>query len=866
MGELFSPLLKPFPPQMHELIVARSFDTHYAQPLQQIFRTGMPLCIPEPQLLAPRIRPQLCSVTKAKSTNTFTVMIGGEFLHFLESAQIRDMMEEDEFSPVVWKYTNGRGAELAIYCIEGRKKIVEDDPDSTWKGSDAEFEVEFQGVFGGPVLWSSGRYLNEIGDVDDGMLEDELLVKKDGRFILLGPGTMIDVALLRMSFLLRAIASDSTRGKLGDRIRVGQELHILDVLSQDHTERHLIEWLRGTQEIMLDLLHSAHTDVILSTPQVLHQVVSGTTVGGAIGKAGGSELAAFKAGRVRRDRVGHIVESLVHTGLRHPRDDRKHPSSSKTDEEQRQLTLHRYRLLHVASAAGMDTETLLPLVEKSASYVRLDDSRRAIENFIHDHPVIQTTYQATYDPSKIVAKMVQESIYKGGLGVSPSVIGIRALARTPFQDTSLIVSTQYGQWSNSPDQVEKPSLLVRASSAFLPSSVASIFGLKRREESKFTIEAQTLFDSLSKLAGNKYLSADHKLVDLQNSLLDDLIISHQTEMDKAGGKGGGVSRPNQAMAADNDTINYKRMLEIVVQATRNPSSDSRMPPYTVNGDMFSLECQLRQRMNGLQILGRVLNYDPQNDETEAGYLSKEDVLADGADTPTFPTFAKMLRASLQIHNLRLHVGSTYVVCIVGTRGAGKGTFARNVLGVNAECGAADEGSSKDVQSYYIPVAGRSAIKHLLVLDFPGSDEVIANSSLLTAEGYSVADLVIMVSKQERLATDSAVGVFGSLVASIGGIEEAVKGKRNVWSWVDSDEWDDTEESDAYVKDTRKSVCKLAFLMSMADEHLMHMAADEDEGNGGAAVDLDIMTITEEDTDSMREQSIQGFRARENADT
>lgn len=256
----------------------------------------------------------------------------------------------------------------------------------------------------------------------------------------------------------------------------------------------------------------------------------------------------------------------------------------------------------------------------------------------------------------------------------------------------------------------------------------------------------------------------------------------------------------------------RKALEILVQALRDPFSPDPRPSANVVGDMFSLECQLRKRLDGLShgdrdgtwsLVEQIAQVDLGSrsvgvDEILNRILAKE-VVTDNA-----MCFMKLLKASLQVHSLRLHLASTYVICITGVRGAGKGTVAKNVFAVDAVCGSSDHDSTTDVQSYFIPVPSAApivrpigdysedensaqnsygTIEHILILDLPGSDDVVAQSSLLKAEGFPVADLIIIVGQQERAATEATVEVVRSVVEGLGGIDEAVPGHRNVRSWI-----------------------------------------------------------------------------------
>ena len=208
---------------------------------------------------------------------------------------------------------------------------------------------------------------------------------------------------------------------------------------------------------------------------------------------------------------------------------------------------------------------------------------------------------------------------------------------------------------------------------------------------------------------------------------------------------------------------------------------------------------LQYSVIGLHSFFAVLVYSRITEEME-GLMGR--ILADGVGTKNSHCFLKLLRSSLQLHRMRLHLSTTYVICIIGVRGSGKSTTVRNIFGIeSAVCGADADASTKDVESFYIPIhrkkepgscalhgedgeggaAGGAAggvegdssnqaggpIEHVLILDLPGTDDVAARCSLLKAEGYPVADLVVIVGEQMRAARKETLDVINTLVDCIG---------------------------------------------------------------------------------------------------
>jgi hypothetical protein len=140
-----------------------------------------------------------------------------------------------------------------------------------------------------------------------------------------------------------------------------------------------------------------------------------------------------------------------------------------------------------------------------------------------------------------------------------------------------------------------------------------------------------------------------------------------------------------------------------------------------------------------------------------------------------------------------------------------------------------------VVPFFLPVEGRGPIKRLIMLDVPGSDDILANTSLFADEGFQVADLIVAVGKQERSVTSGTADLLHSIVDSSGGLEPAIGGHSKVCSWGELAEVPLPEPTGSVrmlvtERCLRPSVRKVAYLMTHADEQLAKVAK-EAQGRG-----------------------------------
>jgi ABC-type cobalamin/Fe3+-siderophores transport system ATPase subunit len=189
----------------------------------------------------------------------------------------------------------------------------------------------------------------------------------------------------------------------------------------------------------------------------------------------------------------------------------------------------------------------------------------------------------------------------------------------------------------------------------------------------------------------------------------------------------------------------------------------------------------------------------------------------------YPTFLKQLRATIRLHELRIHLSSTYVVCVVGMRGHGKSTIIANVFGLPTTYGGSKDYSTKEVQSYYLPVPGNGAVKHLLILDLPGFDETTeGRASVQHCEAFQVADHIIMVNSQIRSGNKASQSLMKGILTATGGISPAMPECNHIRSWINKPLWKDPAIKFVHTENAkfaRTTVCKLVILMNNADRQM-----------------------------------------------
>lgn len=400
------------------------------------------------QLLHPVLEERWCLVSRA--SNVLNVKVIGRGLMFLHWAHIEgdNIMRSNEYAKASSKLVTDLGMEIVTFSIQVSMRSDIEQP----------LRVSFFGVIGGPIQWKAPFKLSEIQDVDAGIEEDQRRLLRDGRFPHATPETIIDIAILRMSFILRAVSTSKVREHLRTLKHRGRSPKLAD-LDEELFEgaSSVVPWLRNCRDLLSRLMNCGHPDVLIDAPDALLNL-----------------LVSDESSVLDRKRVQYLVQCLLDVGLQAPIDDSRWNSRVRHIADAAQLRRNReskLRLLHMATrdfgavneeGRGICTHEFPPfpspprgsgsvvMAPRSASMcsienetgglsVLLEMRNRSLHNLAVNLKAVQDLTGSTvacaaamekrFDGLELVDKMVEECLSREGDSLSANVFAARVVAR-----------------------------------------------------------------------------------------------------------------------------------------------------------------------------------------------------------------------------------------------------------------------------------------------------------------------------------------------------------------------------------------------------------------------------------------------------
>jgi hypothetical protein len=771
-------------------------------------------------LLAPELDSSMCSV--ARNGSIYEVQLAGSNLLWLTGASFPAVMAEGELTPVQCfklavelspsSSSAAATATSASTVDQWFAQLSVDTAHCDAFALEMRVVVHAVGVFGA-VTWSATLPFSRVEDGLE-LTESESLTRRDGRFSDLAPCAIIDRAVLTLNMISRAhasqAASDRARADVeaaleGDRISAIDLGALLGELDDEPTER----WLLNLAQCLEAMLDGGSSGVVLDMPPPILELLSKP------------DTSSAHTLDVRRAQA--LIDRLLRTGVDFA-DPRSVVCSSLAGfSGPRQ---HTASVMAVAArCSDDDLRTMLSTFDRTKGTFQRQDAVTDVAKKVTE------AARAPHEYPPLVGLMVAEAMSVGG---SPpanpiSSTAVRALARSAFEDLSM-----FAKDTNGVSLMIVPASLAWLIGSFFTVIPETIMMLVWEENSEAKL-VQTVKDAILTMP---HASVSEFCEHLVRPVAATMTADRETSMRlsrrllsllEAGSTYGQRSKAQQALLqyrpGAHTLQRHRSVLEFLLHCLRVPAGS---PHTQVPGDMYALECVVGRR---LESLGAATTFDTPRLTPEVIDASMvmtgrtRDLLG-----PHVVSFHHCLRSALMVHKLRHLLTSTYVIILVGTRGAGKSAVAREVFGFDAVTGATEDDSTKDVTPFYLPVTGEGPIKRLLVLDVPGNDDELAVSSLFSDEGFAAADLILIVGRQERAVTRGTVKLVRDIIAPSGGLEMAVDGCQKVCSWGKLDESGvspgERVESVKMLKldrCLRPSVCKVAYLMTHADTQLVSVA-------------------------------------------
>lgn len=769
------------------------------------------------KLMDPKVEADICTVDR--SDVVIAVQIAGTNVVWLRNARVEVLMpSEHEYAHVsssVQQNVLSTGIQYVDISMELRRSLLNNNGDRT-------FGVILYGYFG-HVTWNSQVKICDIPICWGTMQQDEKMTLEDARFAFLQPDSMLDAAILRTSLISRAVgAVPSTKEKLLSSLHLTAD-EMLQLLSNGQ-DAELIAWIQRSVELIRGIAKSASPSYLLGNLGLIKDLVfphdanlSLVTVSDAALALKHTEsvvqmLTTFYVNGVFPiEEFGNsyaLILDLVSSPL-------------LTDT----LLCETLRLHRLGDAQGLSA--LLGTLNHVFSSRGVTGRNAHSPRFFY--PVYHRSINKCASDSNHIHQLVdtafKDSLTANFVSVPPSILPLRSLSRVPF-------------YSEVKDEI---NMVV---DAYLKSpvhryNVAAVANY-------VLIHTGSLIEAISRaVVGNNYelesfldriLSESNTPMELRLKLLANAWTSSGAFRSYSYVQDGFQAATDwfyRGMQLNN--VNYhaeilhKNVLHNVLSnmpdVMRTTTTMSGHPP---PGNMFQLECFLEERMRNLLITEMCENFDARNLSQFQSTLLPikwQQVLADRPDPSGF---SDLVRASSLLHRLRVHMTSTYVILVCGLRASGKSSITRHVLGCESKCGATLDDSTLDVQPFYIPVPGDGIVKHLLIIDLPGSNDEVARPSLSQAEGFAVADLVICVGKQDRAGTADKVKLLKGIINNAIGIDAAIYDKSNVCNWAPESvkqlNIPPTKLCEDETRQARKSNCKVVLLMTHADEQLCSLVA------------------------------------------
>jgi hypothetical protein len=785
----------------------------------------------EPGLLTPKLHPADCAFARMHSV--FEAQLSGENLLWLTTASLLGVTPAGIHTPVqcfdsaVDDASLSASASGATPPSAGASRHwiakVSAAVEQRFHSWSEPVTVEAFGLFGG-FKWTFETRHSDVKD-NEVLTELEKLTRRDGRFCDVAPLVVIDRAVFTLTMICHSISQICATEAGGESPLQALARHTVD----DSLKRASIDhidvaplladasfdpvrgWLLEILECLENILRGGSSGIVLDTPPWVQDLLV--------------RRLPDRPSRVELWRVKDLAERLLRTGVSF-RDERCVVPHDRMD----------------FSVPRMATLQMLSIVA-SGSDDSFDDVRHQLSGSKTFSPPSEWTELAAAvemvdrvrpEFSRLAALMVAESMVCDvdefpPIGRSSTLV--RALCRTAFEDVRLFERDVGGVF-----HVLIPTVLALS---LLPVVVRPADELtnyiRRSHEPDWQSSVRAGFLGEREPANS---------VEFRERIVDKCVVTMAPERDYRysierffpyilWNLVPGIHESQRALLQSSSGAHtlqrHRAVLQFLLRHLRVPAGRKREEGV---GDMFSLECQLRDRVRELGspdiFCSPIAGLDDKTRESRVWDVFTAPPLAPAGSPCNIDSFHHCLRSALMVHQLRQLMSSTYIIALVGIRGAGKSCTAREVLGLDAVSGATERHSTKDVQPFFLPVEGPGPIKRLIVLDVPGSDDILASSSLFADEEFRAADLIVTVARQERAATEATSNLLHSIVASSGGLEPAIAGRSKVCSWGELAEPPArgrcrVAPMPLVMRCLRPSVRKVACLMTHADEQLTKVA-------------------------------------------